>query len=211
MDAFAEFHAFWWDHPALGELDPLPSQASVAEDVANTRKHYGLFADVLGDRLTGSQRRVYERTLASFPSLWARVLQGKTLTLIHGDANFSNVLLPCDPNQDRALIIDWQLWGIGFATLDLSHMMALFWDKEHRQKMEKRLLMHYHQALIRHGVEGYAWTDCWEDYRLAVLLRILFMPMWFRVSGAPEVSWMRSLDRAMQAVKDLGCLDLVER
>ena len=171
---------------------------------------YGPFADALGDRLTGPQRQVYERTLASLPSLWERVLPGKDLTLIHGDANFSNVLLPRDPDRDRALIIDWQLWGISFATMDLSHLIALFWDREHRQRMEKHLLMRYHQALIRHGVEGYEWADCWEDYRLAVLLRVLFMPMWFRLSGSPDALWKRSLERAMQAVEDLGCLDLLE-
>ena len=154
---------------------------------------------------------MYERTLASLPRLWERVLQGKDLTLIHGDANFSNVLLPRDPDQDRALIIDWQLWGVSFAAMDLSHLMALYWDKKHRQRMEKNLLKRYHQALIRHGVEGYEWADCWEDYRLAVLLRVLSMPMWFRVSGAPDALWEHSLERATEAVEDLGCLELLER
>jgi hypothetical protein len=209
MDAFAEFHAFWWDHPTLGDVDELPSQESVADHVANTRKHFGPFVDALGDHLTGTQLTVYERTLTALPSLWERVLQVKDLTLIHGDANFSNVLLPHDPGKNRALIIDWQLWGVSFGTMDLSHLMALYWEKEHRQRMEKNLLMRYHQALIRHGVEGYEWADCWEDYRLAVLLRVLFMPMWFRVSGASDAVWERSLERAMQAVEDLGCLELV--
>ena len=211
MDAFAEFHAFWWDHPSLGDVDELPSQESVAEDVANMREHFDPFADALGDRLAGPQLAVYEKTLAWLPKLWERVLQGKGLTLIHGDANFSNVLLPRDPDRDRALIIDWQLWGVSFATMDLAHLMALFWDKEHRQRMETKLLMRYHQALIRHGVEGYEWADCWEDYRLAVLLRVLFMPMWFRASGAPAALWEGSLERATEAVEDLSCLELLER
>ena len=143
-------------------------------------------------------------------SLWERVTQGKDLTLIHGDANFSNVLLPHDPHRERALIIDWQLWGISFAAEDLAHLMALFWEKEHRQHMEKDLLMRYHQGLIRHGVENYEWADCWNDYRLAVTLRVLFMPMWFWLSGSPVPWWERSLERALQAVEDLECLELLE-
>jgi hypothetical protein len=210
MDAFAEFHAFWWDHPALGEVDELPSRKSIAEDVTDTRQHFCRFADFLGDRLTRPQRQVYERTLAALPRLWDRVLRGKDLTLIHGDANFSNVLLPRDPDMDSALVIDWQLWSVGFGALDLSHLVALFWDKEHRQRMEKSLVMRYHQGLVRHGVVGYEWTDCWGDYRLAVLLRVLFMPMWFHMSGAPDAFWERSLERALQAVEDLGCLELLE-
>jgi hypothetical protein len=106
MDAFAEFHAFWWDHPALSELDALPTPASVAEHVDNTRTHFPRFVDALDDRLPGPQLAVYERTLASLPRLWERVLRGTDLTLIHGDANFSNVLLPRDPDEARALIID---------------------------------------------------------------------------------------------------------
>ncbi len=210
IDAFAEFHAFWWDHQALGDIDTLPSQKSVAEYVNNTREHFPRFVDSLGDRLTSSQRQVYEKTLASLPSLMERVTQGKNLTLIHGDANFSNVLLPHDPDTDRALIIDWQLWGVSFAAEDLAHLMALYWEKEHRQRMEKDLLTRYHQGLIRHGVENYKWTECWNDYRLAVILRVLFMPMWFWVTGSPDSWWQRSLVRVMQAFEDLGCLELLE-
>jgi len=211
MDAFAEFHAFWWDHQTLGEFDAVPTHKSVAEDVTDTRKHFSRFADFLNARLTGPQRQVYERTLASLPRLWERVIPGKGLSLIHGDANFSNVLLPHDPDHESALIIDWQLWGVSFATMDLAHLIALFWGREHRQTMEKKLLMRYHQSLIRHGVEGYDWVDCWQDYRLSVLLRVLFMPMWFWLSGSPDSLWERSLERAMQAVEDLGCLDLLDR
>jgi aminoglycoside phosphotransferase (APT) family kinase protein len=211
MDALAQFHAFWWDHPALCDVDSLPTLESVAAHVADTYEHFGPFADALGDRLTNSRRRIYEGTLASLPKLWERVLQSKDLTLIHGDANFSNVLLPRDPDKDRALFIDWQLWGVSFAAEDLSHLIALFWDREHRQRMEKDLLMRYHRALMEHDVKGYEWPNCWEDYRLAVLLRVLFMPMWFRASGASDALWERSLERALQAVEDLGCLELLKR
>jgi len=210
IDAFSEFHAFWWDHWALGDIDALPTQKSVAEHVNNTREHFPQFVDSLGGGLTGSQRQVYEKTLASLPSLMERVIRGKDLTLIHGDSNFSNVLLPHDPDRDRALIIDWQLWGVSFAAEDLAHLMALFWEKEHRQRMEKDLLMRYYEGLIRNGVENYEWTECWNDYRLAVILRVLFMPMWFWLAGSPDSWWQRSLARAMQAFEDSGCQELLK-
>ena len=60
IEAFAEFHAFWWDHQALGDIDTLPSQKSVTEHVNNTREHFPRFVDSLGGRLIGSQRQVYE-------------------------------------------------------------------------------------------------------------------------------------------------------
>lgn len=210
MDAFAQFHAFWWDNPMLGDVDSLPNQESVAEHIANTRKHFSRFADTLGNLISDSQRGIYERSLASLPRLWERVTRRKHLTLIHGDANLSNVLLPHEPDRDSAIIIDWQLWGISFATEDLAHLVALFWDREHRMSMEKDLLMRYHQGLIRHGVENYEWADCWHDYRLAVILRVLFMPMWFCLSGSSVSWWTRSLERAMQSFADLECLELLD-
>ena len=210
MDAFARFHAFWWDHRRLGEIDQLPSEESVAERVANTREHFARFTDAAGDRLTHPQRQVYARSLAALPALWQRVIPGTHLSLIHGDANFSNVLLPHHPDNGRAMIIDWQLYGISFPAEDLAHLIPLFWDREHRQAMERDLLQRYHQQLIRHAVQDYDWTDCWEDYRRAVVLRALFMPMWFCLSGSPESWWHACLGRAMQAVDDLHCLELPE-
>ena len=210
IDAFAEFHAFWWDHPALGDIDKLPSQESVDQHIANIREHFPQFAEFLGDRLSHPQRQIYEKALFALSRLWQRVSAGTNLTLIHGDANFSNVLLPRDPNRERALIIDWQLWGSSFAAEDLVHMIALFWNKEYRLNMEKSLLQHYHRRLVHHGVKNYTWNDCWYDYRLAIILRVLFMPMWFWSSGVPESSWQRSLTQAVQAFEDLGCQELLE-
>ena len=179
--------------------------------MSNTRTRFSQFVDFLDDRLTGPQPQLYEQTLTSLPILWKRVIPCKHLTLIHGDASFSNVLLPRDPDHDSALLIDRRLLSVSFATMGLAHLIALFWSREHREAMEKRLLARYHQALIRQAVESYDWTDCWEDHRLSVLLRVLFMPMWFWLSGSPAPLWKRSLERAMHAVEDLQCLDLLGR
>jgi hypothetical protein len=64
--------------------------------------------------------------------------------------------------------------------------------------------------LLRHGVEGFDRNDCWQDYCLSVILRVLFMPMWFWVTGSPASWWRTGLDRAMEAVEDLRCLELPE-
>ena len=210
MDAFAEFHAYWWDHQALGDFATLPSQVSVDKYISSIGEHFPQFSESLGDQQSDLLCQVYEKTLSALPILWKRVLQGKNLTLIHGDANFSNVLLPRHPDKEKALIIDWQLWGISFATEDLAHMIALYCDIEYRHRMEKSLVMRYHQGLVHHGVKNYSWLECWNDYRLAVILRVLFMPLWFWLSGSPISWWQRSLDHAMQAFEDLNCLELVE-
>ncbi len=210
VDAFAEIHGFWWDHQALGDICALPSQSTVTEQINNTREYFPRFADLLGDRLSASQRRVYEKTIAALPSLMERVIQGKNLTLIHGDTNWGNVLLPYDSDAGRALIIDWQLWGVRFGTEDLAFLMALFWEKEQRQKMEKDLLKRYHQGLIQQGVENYEWIECWNDYRLSVTSSVLFTPMWFWATGSPDSWWQPTLVRVLQAFDDLECMEILE-
>jgi hypothetical protein len=209
IDAFAEMHAFWWDHPELGEIDALPSGDSVAEHVANTRAHWDRFRPLIEAHSTPGQHRLYASVLEQLPRLWQRLLMGSGLTLIHGDAHMANVMLPRTPTGDRALIIDWQLWGISFGAMDLAHLMALGWGRETRATMEEHLVRRYHRALIEHGVAGYSWADCWRDYRLAVILRVLFMPMWFWNAGQTEAVWRGCLARALQAAEDLACQELL--
>jgi hypothetical protein len=210
MDALAAFHAFWWDHPALNEVESLPTDQSMAQVVAHIRERFPDFACALQGLVSPSQRAIYDRVLAALPDLWQRVVGGQHLTLIHGDANFLNVMLPRDPYQDRALLIDWQLYGVSFAAEDLAHLMPLFWDRVSRQRMEMPLLQRYHRGLQRHGVRNYNWEDCWMDYLRAVLLRTLFMPMWFYLSGATPEWWQRCLTCALDAVEGLHCLDTLE-
>ncbi len=207
MQALADFHAFWWDNPALGTIETLPSRESVGEHIANIRATFPRFVNGCAGAVSCEQRDLYETVLDVLPRLYERVTRHRNLTLIHGDANFSNVLLPRDPASARSLIIDWQLWGVSFAAEDLSHLIALFWIPEHRRSMERELLSRYHERLCQDGMSGWSWADLWDDYRLAVILRVLFMPMWFWNAGSP--AWRESLENAMQAFGDLGCRDLV--
>ena len=215
IDAFAAFHAFWWDNPALSQVESFPSPESVTRQISSIRECFARFADFLGDWLSGPQRNLYDRVLAALPELTQRLAQGKHLTLIHGDANLSNVLLPRDATQGKALLIDWQLWNISYSAEDLANLMALFWSRDQRCALERDLLMRYHTGLVQHGVKGYMWADCWYDYRLAVMERVLFMPMWFwqsRPAGenSPQ-DWadLPYLVNALQACEDLGCAELL--
>ena len=213
IDAFAALHAFWWDHPALAGVSDLPVEASVASEIEGIGQHFPRFADFLGDRLSAHWRRVYDRVIDALPGLLQRVTRrvtrGNHLTLIHGDANLSNVMMPRVAGAGPAFIIDWQMWGVSYAAEDLSNLMALFWSHEARAALERDLLARYHRRLVELGVTGYAWADCWRDYRLAIITRILFMPMWFWVTGAAENDVYASQARVMQAFDDLGCIELL--
>jgi len=208
MRALAEMHAFWWEHPALGDIGVRPCPERIAADIEEIRQWFPRFAGFLGEQLPLEWRRIYERVLSDLPRLLLRPMDGRPLTLIHGDANLSNALLPRDAAQDRALIIDWETWNISHVGEDLANIMALFWPREQRQALELPLLRAYHMALIHCGVCNYDWSALWYDYRLAVITRVLFIPMWFWYGKGTFEAW-HPLHCAMQAFEDLGCADLV--
>ena len=100
-----------------------------------------VFADYLGDALLPRQRKTYERILASsfLDRLTERLIARRDVTLTHGDTHTGNMMLPRSDN-DPVTLIDWHLWGIDLAAIDLAFMIALHWPPERRALLEKPLL-----------------------------------------------------------------------
>ena len=92
----------------------------------------------------------------------ARNLVDNGFTLIHGDVGQKNVLVP--RNGDRPIYIidrqpfDWSLttW---LGVYDLAYAIVLDWDIETRRSLEIPILRHYHDQIIKNGVNGYSWEQ----------------------------------------------------
>ena len=209
VDALAQIHAYWWDHPRLGnEVGERPTEQGIresfAEDVANVDE----FISFLGDRLSAERQRVFECLTSGLLPLLLKRLTGKNLTVIFEDVHIGNFLYPRDSSQHRLVIIDWEQWAISIGANDLAYMMAVFWFPERRARLERPLLERYLRGLTEYGVKNYAWDDLWYDYRLAVLKHLL-MPAWrWKHNGPPDI-WWNHLERLMLAYSDLGCAELL--
>ena len=46
-----------------------------------------------------------------------------------------------------------------------------------RRRHENRLLEMYHSVLIQHGITGYSFEQCWDDYRMALVLPTSHSPL----------------------------------
>jgi hypothetical protein len=209
VEAFARLHAFWWGHARLGGVSELPTAGSVAAYIAAIRRCFLEFAEALGDGLSRDRSALYARALACLEDLHKGADDPSTLTLIHGDAHFGNVLVPLDPSADGALVIDWQLWNAGRATDDLANLIALHWRRERRSALEHRLVRHYHGHVVRSGTVRLSPHDLWQGYRVSVVTRVLFMPMWMWSGGVAEPSWRAGLENAFAAFEDLDCGELL--
>ncbi|HKQ53881.1 MAG TPA: phosphotransferase, partial [Pyrinomonadaceae bacterium] len=212
VEALADLHAFWWEHPELGsKIGKLFDETSLNEIVALNQKALpGLF-DYLGDRLSAERRKMYEKALSFVPEFWRHRLTAVARnTLIHGDAHIWNMLHPKDASAGRVYLIDLATSNrIRPATNDLAYMMALQWYPERRARLEERLLRHYHAALCARGVKNYSWEDCLLDYRYSVVTH-LFTPVLQWSSGQiPAMVWWNNLERISEAYKDLSCDELI--
>lgn len=210
IDALAQFHAYWWDHPRLGvDVGDLPSEASVHGFSHWAEQNYAALATFLGDRLSAGRRQLYEQVLATLPPmLRARMLNGTHRTVFHGDFHVGNVLLPCAPHTATPRLIDWDGWGVDLGVSDLACLMALTWFPERRARLEQPLLRHYHAQLGAYGVQQYTWDDCWYDYRLWVLCA-LFIPAGQWAMHLPTDQWWNHFERIMLAAQDLDCMELL--
>ena len=69
----------------------------------------------------------------------------------------------------------------------------------------------YHDALCRRGVRGYAFDDCWRDYR-KYAARSLYTPIAAGLAVAPsergDRMFIRMMDLVTQQVIDLDSLSL---
>lgn len=211
IDCLARLHAFWWDHPRLGrDIGRFPTQVERERDWSETERGTQAFMAALGDQLLPGWRAIYEGVLPALPGLFQRHETGRRLTLVHGDAHLGNFLFPREAAAGNAYLADWQFWHPTVGGTDLAFMMAAEWEPETRRRLEHGLLQRYYDGLLAHGAQGYSWNQCWDDYRLSVILVSIFIPVWrwALFQWAPDLAAMA---RSMTAFDDLRCCELLER
>jgi hypothetical protein len=208
VDAWARFHAAWWEDPRLGtSVGIWPESATIDRTVQDFAQAFAKFADGMGDRLSAERRALYERWPDAAPRLIARYQSHRALTIAHGDAHVWNAFHPRDGGDDIRFF-DWDTWRIGMAAGDLSYMMAMHWYPDRRRLMERSLLDRYQATLLAHGVRDYDRQALEDDYRLAVLWQIA-LPVWQATYDIPPVIWWNNMERILLAFDDLDCRDLL--
>jgi hypothetical protein len=219
VDALAWFHAYWWEHPALGQGVASLSEWCRSADgfrryVEQREREWASFSGAVGDWFPADLKVLYERTLLKLPTLWARHLERRVATLTHltllqGDCYFSNVLVPKTPDGPVALI-DFQGVCADLGPADLVNLCATFWTREQRQDghREERVLRRYHQKLQACGIDTYAWSDLLTDYRLR-LIAWIFVPVWDQTNGSDQAYWWPKLRCLTDAFVDWQCESLL--
>jgi hypothetical protein len=209
VGSLGRLHAAWWEDPRLGvTVGARFNDAAMGRFIGQVAGHFEVFADRLGDELSGERRAFYERLIAAAPRLHERYRDARNITLTHGDAHVWNCFLPWNGIGEAARWFDWDGWRIRVPTNDLAYMMAVHWYPERRQRLERTLLDHYHAVLLENGVRSYSRIDMQEDYRLSVLWQTI-TSVFMAGLKLPPVIWWNNFQRVMAAVDDLGCRELL--
>lgn len=214
-EGLAAMHAPWWGRERLEQGgEPIHSPDVLMRFVDIARPGAGHILDNCADQLKPHWPALIWKLYDKHPAaLIERMKDGNGFTLIHGDANCTNIFAPKDAERPIYILdrqpFDWSLttW---LGVYDLVYSMVLDSDVESRRAFEKPVLEHYHAELIRRGVRDYSWEQLWHDYRLSIPIGVYVGTEWCRgylhLGGISR--WMAILQRTLTAMDDLGCAAL---
>lgn len=216
-EAAAALHAPYWrpeQRAALGPIDPpvVQFERYLAHSVQGLKP----LIVATQDDITDVQRATLHTVFAKHPAAArARLNDSQGLTIIHGDLNPGNILSPSEGARPIYLIdrqpFDWSLttW---YGVADLAYAMVHWWPIELRRLCEQPVLRRYHMELHKRGVEGYAWEQLWNDYRLMAMLSLYVAVEWCVLPEDRERMrwvWFPKLEKALTAFNDLQCGELL--
>ncbi len=215
-EGLAAMHARWWGASRLEEAAaPLHTPAHIRRFVEIAEPGAGHILEHFSGELKAHWPAAIRNLYARHPdALVARARDENGYTLIHGDVNSRNVLVPRDGNRPIYIVdrqpFDWSLttW---LGVYDLAYAMVLYWDVETRRRLEGPVLRHYHRSLMGNGVRGYEWEQLWEDYRLCVPMGVYVATEWCRggINAEWTEVWLTFLQRSLTACDDLACSESV--
>ena len=176
VKTLARMHAHWWESERLREWTWLPStERQAAINAPLVQGGWEAFAERIVPRVDPAFAPVGERLVRDWGTLYERGAASGA-TLIHGDFRIENFLFGEPGTAEELAILDWQIAGYGSGPHDLAYFIAQGFDPEKRTAVSDDLLALYHATLLEHGVTGYSFEQCRDDYRLG-LLASMFIPL----------------------------------
>lgn len=211
MEAFAMVHGFWWEHPRLFQDlgEPYTTQ-QINGFIQSAQRKLQDFIEFRGDKLAETHSEVLRSVVSMWPTQRVqRLMQHKGVTIVHRDPHTLNVLYSHDNKVANVKLIDWQSWRVDTGTDDIAYFMACHWPSNLRQKLEEKLVRHYHEKLQQHGVQDYTWETCWDDYRASVIRCLFFLMAAWSPKQWERGWWWDKLQLGIAAYQDLNCADLL--
>ena len=166
MEELARLHAPRWNDRQLGDVEWL-NRSSTEESFAFSEMFLPQllpgFLERYADRLAPSHVRIAERLLRNI-GRFMRDRPGPR-AVQHGDYRLDNMLFGTVEGGYPLAVVDWQTVVWGPPVFDASYFLGAGLQPADRRANERALLRQYWEVLRSRGAGGYAWEDCWRDYR----------------------------------------------
>ena len=208
----AGMHAAWWESPRLESASWLTMTGFRAvEQMQNVvARCWDPFPARLSVPVTPAITEAGELASHHLQEVCAYLLETPPLTLIHHDYHGENLFFPA-AGRRSVVVIDWQLTTRAHSAVDIGWLIGGQCEPEQRRRHELELVQMYHGILVDQGVSNYGFDQCWDDYRLSMLLGV------GRTSGSVGLQppgprggpWDKIVPRYCQAVSDLGVAELL--
>ena len=214
----AKFHANWWGAPSL---EPQTWLRRPEQSGATLMQLWGfsweMFKEFFSDALTAELVEIGERIGQQMLALNQRGAASAT-TLVHGDVRLANLLFDDDAVDDGLYLLDWQGVHLGSGPGDLGYFMALSVATELRRDVEDELLQLYYRTLRDNGVAEYSYQQCYDDYRIGLLVALAIPVNGTRMTltsgggrtGAEMVRMRATVERNLASILDNDAQSMLE-
>jgi hypothetical protein len=218
ITAIGRLHGAWWGNVDSGGMDALFDFANPQYGAAVQAGYQGFLAPALSG-FADCYSDYTRKTAEGLAPVAARVIKDLSSsgarTFLHGDYRADNLLFGPGLGDDGIAAVDWQISGRGGPLYDVAYLICNSVPTAYRQQAEKTLLRRYHDTLLRMGVEGFSFDDCWEAYRFAVLCGlfvVVFTSGGMGLGNQRGQEMVRAVVRRVDAaVSELQVADLLPR
>lgn len=200
----ARVHAPVLGDLALGMADWLNQPNPLTQDLLT--QLLPLFLERYGERIAPEHAEVCRRFVPASDG-W-RSDARPPLGLIHGDYRLDNLLF----GGGTCKVVDWQTVSWGPAMVDAAYFVGGGLSVEDRRAHEEELIRLYHDELLRQGVKGFAWEQCWAEYRRQSfhgLVMVIAASIVTARTDRGDDMFMAWLARNAQQILDLDALALL--
>jgi thiamine kinase-like enzyme len=214
----ARLHAYRWGEERFAAVEGrIPSRSQIERYVAVAQEGVAPLLAAPNADLEPAWPDALRAVFEHHPQAMIKRTQNPVgFTLVHGDVNPGNILVPIS-GEGTIYLIDRQPFEWSLTTWlgvsDLAYMMVLWWETELRRSLEWPVLRAYHAGLQQQGVTDYAWEQLVDDYRLCALQGVYVATDWCsdeKNRTEKKWIWWPKLQRSMAAFFDLGCAELWE-
>jgi hypothetical protein len=154
----------WCDETLVGrDLIAVAGPERVAQLRALYAQMLPAFLARFGARLAPDEREIIAAVATSEGPPYA--YPERPFSLVHIDYRLDNLMIDARTSPPRVVVVDWQSLVLGSPLSDVAYFLGASLLPEHRRPVERELVRAYYDALRERGVGGYAWDECWADYR----------------------------------------------